>query len=107
VLPRCFLLHGHVLARRDEPRAKEFVASRDDERGALILSTFAGASHELSDALLVNPTTCRSSPTSSIMPWRCPKRNRLPPWGACVTRCASTISTGGRRIFIRSHRDSH
>jgi len=35
--------------------AKEFVASRDDERGALILSTFAGASHELSDALLVNP----------------------------------------------------
>jgi len=35
--------------------AKEFVASRDDERGALILSTFAGAAHELSDALLVNP----------------------------------------------------
>src|SRR5467141_1342330 len=35
--------------------AKEFVAARDDERGALILSTFAGASHELSDALLVNP----------------------------------------------------
>src|SRR6266403_483205 len=35
--------------------AKEFVASRDDERGALILSTFAGASHELSDALLANP----------------------------------------------------
>ena len=35
--------------------AKEFVASREDERGALILSTFAGAAHELSDALLVNP----------------------------------------------------
>jgi trehalose 6-phosphate synthase len=35
--------------------AKEFVASRDDERGVLILSTFAGAAHELSDALLVNP----------------------------------------------------
>jgi trehalose 6-phosphate synthase len=31
------------------------VASREDERGALILSTFAGAAHELSDALLVNP----------------------------------------------------
>jgi trehalose 6-phosphate synthase len=31
------------------------VASRDDDRGALILSTFAGAAHELSDALLVNP----------------------------------------------------
>jgi trehalose 6-phosphate synthase len=35
--------------------AKEFAASREDERGALILSTFAGAAHELSDALLVNP----------------------------------------------------
>jgi alpha,alpha-trehalose-phosphate synthase [UDP-forming] len=35
--------------------AKEFVAARADERGALILSTFAGAAHELSDALLVNP----------------------------------------------------
>lgn len=31
------------------------MASRDDERGVLILSTFAGAAHELSDALLVNP----------------------------------------------------
>jgi alpha,alpha-trehalose-phosphate synthase [UDP-forming] len=35
--------------------AKEFVASRDDDRGVLILSTFAGAALELSDALLVNP----------------------------------------------------
>ena len=35
--------------------AKEFVAAREDQRGALILSTFAGAAHELSDALLVNP----------------------------------------------------
>src|ERR1700733_2847370 len=35
--------------------AKEFVASRDDDRGVLILSTFAGAARELTDALLVNP----------------------------------------------------
>lgn len=35
--------------------AKEFVASRDDERGVLILSTFAGASRELTEALIVNP----------------------------------------------------
>jgi len=35
--------------------AKEFVAARNDERGVLILSRFAGASHELADALLVNP----------------------------------------------------
>jgi trehalose 6-phosphate synthase len=35
--------------------AKEFVAARDDERGALILSQFTGASKELRDALLINP----------------------------------------------------
>ncbi|MCI3952725.1 MAG: otsA, partial [Burkholderiales bacterium] len=35
--------------------AKEFVASRDDQDGVLILSTFAGASRELPEALLVNP----------------------------------------------------
>jgi trehalose 6-phosphate synthase len=39
--------------------AKEFVASRVDERGVLILSTFAGAALELSDALLVNPYDIR------------------------------------------------
>ena len=35
--------------------AKEFVMARDDERGVLILSRFTGASHELPDALVVNP----------------------------------------------------
>ena len=35
--------------------AKEFVAARDDEQGVLVLSTFAGASRELPEALLVNP----------------------------------------------------
>lgn len=35
--------------------AKEFVASRFDDDGVLILSRFTGASRELSDAVLVNP----------------------------------------------------
>jgi len=35
--------------------AKEFVASRFDEDGVLILSRFTGASRELTDALLINP----------------------------------------------------
>ena len=43
--------------------AKEFVAARDDEQGVLILSSFAGASRELSEALIVNPydTTAMAS----------------------------------------------
>jgi trehalose 6-phosphate synthase len=35
--------------------AKEYLASRVDEGGALVLSEFAGAAHELADAYLVNP----------------------------------------------------
>ncbi len=36
--------------------AKEFVAAQDSENpGALVLSSMAGAAHELTDALLVNP----------------------------------------------------
>ena len=35
--------------------AKEFIAAREDERGVLILSSFAGASLQLTDALLINP----------------------------------------------------
>ncbi|HEV2489283.1 MAG TPA: trehalose-6-phosphate synthase [Candidatus Acidoferrales bacterium] len=35
--------------------AKEFVAARDDEEGALILSEFTGAARELRDAFIVNP----------------------------------------------------
>ena len=35
--------------------AKEFVASRNNNDGALILSRFAGASHELHGAIIVNP----------------------------------------------------
>ncbi len=34
---------------------KEFVAARDDEQGALVLSQFAGAANELGTALIVNP----------------------------------------------------
>lgn len=35
--------------------AKEFVAARSDEKGALILSQFTGAARELKDALIINP----------------------------------------------------
>lgn len=35
--------------------SKEFVASRKDKQGVLVLSEIAGAAEELSDALLINP----------------------------------------------------
>jgi len=39
--------------------SKEFVASRKDMRGVLILSELAGAARELSDALIVNPNDAK------------------------------------------------
>ena len=41
--------------------AKEFVVARDDERGALILSQFAGAACELTGAIIVNPYAIEES----------------------------------------------
>ena len=35
--------------------AKEFVSTRTDGRGVLVLSRFTGAARELSDAVLINP----------------------------------------------------
>ena len=35
--------------------AKEFVAAREDEQGALVLSKFTGAAQELTEAILINP----------------------------------------------------
>ena len=41
--------------------AKEFVAARDDERGVLVLSQFAGAAQQLRAALVVNPRRIEQS----------------------------------------------
>jgi trehalose 6-phosphate synthase len=41
--------------------AKEFVAAREDERGVLVLSQFAGAAKELTEALIVNPYDLRQT----------------------------------------------
>ncbi len=60
--------------------AKEFVAARDDEDGVLILSSFAGASRELVEALLVNPfdvsNTADAIQTAVDMP-RSERRERM------------------------------
>ena len=60
--------------------AKEFVSARDDEEGVLVLSTFAGASRELPEALLVNPfdvaETAAAMKTAMQMP-RAERRIRM------------------------------
>ena len=55
--------------------AKEFVASRNDEDGVLILSQFTGASREFHDAFIVNPYDIEEVADSYIPPLRCHPMN--------------------------------
>jgi trehalose 6-phosphate synthase len=52
--------------------AKEFVAARDDERGVLVLSEFAGAAQQLRAALLVNPVRIEQSAAAIAQALRMP-----------------------------------
>jgi trehalose-6-phosphate synthase len=56
--------------------AKEFIAARDDEDGVLILSTFAGASRELPEALLVNPFDVVETATAMKLAMEMPREER-------------------------------
>ena len=56
--------------------AKEFVSARDDEDGVLILSTFAGASRELPEALLVNPFDVTETAAAVVAAMKMPREER-------------------------------
>jgi trehalose 6-phosphate synthase len=53
--------------------AKEFVAARDDELGALVLSHFTGAASELTEALIVNPYDIEQASDALVSAVRMPK----------------------------------
>lgn len=69
--------------------SKEFVCARDDERGVLVLSAYAGAASELADALVVNPyelhAVASAIETAMAMPVR-EQRSRMRRMRAVVSR---------------------
>jgi trehalose 6-phosphate synthase len=56
--------------------AKEFVASRSDEDGVLVLSKFAGAGHELTDALQINPFSIEEGANAYAAALQMPREER-------------------------------
>ena len=56
--------------------AKEYVAARKDQGGVLVLSTFTGASRELTDALLVNPYDLDECAEALYLALTMPKQER-------------------------------
>lgn len=62
--------------------AKEFIASKPDQEGVLILSEMAGAAAELSEALIINPNDLQQMADSMVNALQMPKaeqqrRNKL------------------------------
>ena len=75
--------------------AKEFVASRADEDGVLILSQFTGAARELTDALLVNPFAVDEIAEAMQCALRCRRRSGSGACGGCAPPWPRTTSIAG------------
>jgi trehalose 6-phosphate synthase/phosphatase len=69
--------------------AKEYVASRVDGDGVLVLSEFAGAAHELPEALIVNPYDVEAIATALERALEMPEQERRTRMAALRTNVAS------------------
>jgi trehalose 6-phosphate synthase/phosphatase len=69
--------------------AKEYVASRIDGDGVLVLSEFAGAAHELPEALIVNPYDVEAIATALERALEMPEHERRTRMGALRAKVAS------------------
>ncbi len=81
--------------------AKEFVASRPDQTGVLILSEMAGAAKEMGEALIINPLHSGDYAQALEQALAMPleeqvRRNRL-----LQERLSATTWSGGRRTLCR------
>ena len=81
--------------------AKEYVACRYDDDGALVLSEFAGAADELRQAWLVNPYDINGMKAALLEAYRAdadgPGRAGC---GRCARRSGSTTSRPGPTAFL-------
>ncbi len=81
--------------------AKEFVASQDpDDPGVLILSRFAGAAHQLRDALLVNPYSKDEISDAIRKALDMPHAERVRRWEALIDNVRSEDVFAWRHAFV-------
>ena len=81
--------------------AKEFVAARDDERGALVLSQFNGAAGELTEALIVNPYDLDEGAAMAAAPRHADRGATRPDARHAPSSPISTCTLGGRCSWMR------
>ena len=78
--------------------AKEYVACRHDEGGALVLSEFTGAADELGSAFLVNPHDIEGLKDAIVRAVADPAaRGGRGGCGRCAAGSSITTSAGGPR----------
>ena len=85
--------------------AKEYVACRYDDDGALVLSEFAGAADELRQAWLVNPYDINGMKTALLrgLPRRADRETHAPDAGDAQDGRSSTTSSGGGPTRLPRH----
>jgi trehalose 6-phosphate synthase len=83
--------------------AKEYVASQDPEDpGVLILSRFAGAAHQLKEALLVNPYSKDEVSDAIRQALDMPKEERIRRWRALAENVKKEDVLAWRRAFVEA-----
>ena len=81
--------------------AKEYVAAQDpDDPGVLVLSCFAGAAQELSDALLVNPFDIDGVAEAINDALAMPREERIERWQAMMSLIRRNDITAWRENFV-------
>ncbi len=71
--------------------AKEYIASRADEDGVLLLSEFAGAAEELGEAVIVNPYDENGMADSWRTRWRWARWSAPHACGRCGAACCRAM----------------
>ena len=83
--------------------AKEYLASQDpDDPGVLILSCFAGAAHELGEAILVNPYDVEGMADAIVQGLDMPLGERKERWSAMMTTLRRNDADAWRRRFVEA-----
>jgi trehalose 6-phosphate synthase len=88
--------------------AKEYVAAQDPrDPGVLVLSRFAGAAHELTDALLVNPHDAGDMADAIARARAMPRAERVARWSAMhETLRSNSIGAWAQAFLTKLHKES-
>ena len=86
--------------------AKEFVAAQNpSDPGVLILSEFAGAAQQLTDAVLVNPYSAEEVSDAIRIALKMPQKERIRRWEQLIVSVRDDDVVRWRESFLRSLRD--